>query len=519
MTYFCRASLVWLVVLLVVWRVESTTDCAPSSKLFTIKTPQDVADLSECVTFTGNIVVAADGPEDISLDSLWQISGNIDIENVANLRSLSSKSLESVTSLTLNNLPLLEELTLPALKNFSSLKLFVLPKLDECEIATGAVEGEIQEISVYNTSLKSLDWVTWPVGASLNISANGNLASFKISYNSINAGSAITLSSNPSLDDIDVSLLSGIYGGLDVSGNNVGTLSFTKLESIGGFVQLSGDYTNISMPALNQINGALSVESTSDIETLCNSLKEKKLAGHYDCTTNTQIGSDPSQSGGSNSTSAAPTTISTAPSDASDTSSNSQEKAAIGGAIAGISLCALVGVFVWFYHRRRIRKQVKEITPRSKGIDIDEADSIELTSPAPSYRASRRASLKELESPTVWPEMAADIPPQELPAAWPPPEMDGDAVSVRTASSRRKRRKPDREPRVSAGCEEKPMSEPQQHNSIKAKKSSRELVLLRRNPIPASGIPNLVTASTLDTKNCIRNHLRTTLVNTTHSLH
>ena len=415
------------------------TDCAPASKLLTIKTSQDASDLSTCTTFTGNVVVAADGPEEIALDGIKTILGNIDIENVAKLRSLSSTSLQAVTSFTLNNLPLLEELNIPALKNFSSLKWSALPKLTECKIATGALEGEIQEITVYGTSLKSLDWLTWPIGAVLNITANDNLKAFKIPYGTINVGSAITLSSNPSLKSIDVSSLGGIYGGLAISGNAIDTLSFEKLESISGFVQLNGDYKNISMPALTKISGALGVDSTADIAAFCVSLQEKKLAGHYDCTSNTQKANVPSTSETPTASSPAPTPT---PSNSTDSDSNNSgfaSKAAIAGVVVGILISLIVCLGIYYFVRRRARKQVKEISPKDP-----EADSVELAgADAMSVSmAGSRMSLNELESPVVRLEMASGRMRQELPAVL-PVEMDGGwesggetAGSVRTVASR-----------------------------------------------------------------------------------
>jgi hypothetical protein len=409
------------------------------SKSLTIKTSQDVSDLSGCETFTGNIVVAADGPDSIGLDGLRTVSGNIDIENVANLRSLSSTSLESVTSFTLNALPLLDELKVPALRNFSSLKWSALPKLVECEIATGPIEGEIQEITIYNTSLGGLDWLTWPVGAVLNITANPNLESFKIPYNSINANSAITVSSNPSLNNIDVSSLSGIYGGLAISGNKMEALAFTKLESINGFVQLSGDYKNISMPALNQINGALGVESTANIQVFCDGLKEKKLVGHYDCVANAQTRTAPPTPANSSTPSATSSATTTPTSDTEASGGDSQTKAVIAGAVVGITMCLLVGFLAYLYNRRRTRKQVQEITPKDP-----EAGSVELSDSI----SDKRISLKELETPTVRLEMQAGRMVQELPAVL-PSELDAldagsgtsgvdlgdDDLSVRTVSS------------------------------------------------------------------------------------
>jgi hypothetical protein len=220
------------------------------------------------------------------------------------------------------------------------------------------------------------------------------------------------------------------------------TLSFEKLQTIGGFVQLNGDYTNISMPALNQVNGALGVESTADIATFCNSLQEQRLAGHYDCTSNTQRSSDPSPSGITPSTT--PTsTASQAPTDSGFGGSKSgsiSSSAAIAGLVVGIITCLFVALLVYFYIRRRAQKSVQEISPKDP-----EADSVELSDTMSMSLPSNRTTLRELESPVMTLELASGRMRQELPAGVPAEmespamrsELDGgwESGSVRTAGS------------------------------------------------------------------------------------
>lgn len=327
-----------------------------------------------------------------------------------------------MSSFTLNNLPQLTNLSFPSLKNFSSLKWYNLPSLEDCSITTGNLDGEIQEITITNTSLKSLDWLKWPIGSQLNVTGNTNLQSFNIPYNTINSGSTLTFSDNPILANLNVSQLAGIYGALAVSGNAKTTqVSFSKLETIGGFVQMTGSFTNISMPSLNAINGALSVASTGDITALCNQLSQKKLAGHYDCKPNVE------GSPLSNPTATASGTLSTPSSTSSDTTSpdsplkphdplSTGVKAGL--AIAALITTALIIICAMFYFRRRSRSKVREIPHQSP--KSPSHDSVELSeSPATSVNFP-----KELESPVVRLELAAGKERLELPGVV-PQELDG----------------------------------------------------------------------------------------------
>jgi hypothetical protein len=313
------------------------------------------------------------------------------------------------------------------------LKWYDLPKLEGCVIATGALAGEIQEISIIDTGVKSLKWLTWPVGSQLNISGNANLESFSIPYNSINAGSALTLSSNDKLSTIDVSQVTGIYGGLQVANNGaLKDLDFGKLESIGGFVQLSGGFTNISMPALGSINGALRVEATGDISSLCSNLGSKKLNGHYDCTANSQKTTGAATTGG---TQAAPTSASTGTGSGNQGDNGSaggssdliSKKQAAGIAVAAILSTFLVIALTIYILRRRSRRKVLEITPSNRNSSAKTLSTDSLSAPSASvFDVSTPNSPMELDSPAVALELAGgrQWTKNELPAVV-PVELEG----------------------------------------------------------------------------------------------
>ena len=263
------------------------TDCTPSSGIFTILSPDNITTLNQCTTFTGNISVAAKGIEHITLDGLKAITGTFRVTDVEAILSISSTTLESVSTLILNNLPQLTTLTLPALNNFSKLDLAGLNALRGCEIATGTLKRDVREISIVGTALETMDWLRWPVASSMVIAANMNLTSFKLPYDRIGAGSSYQISVNTALSDLDFSQLSGIYGSLAVNGNKDADLSFDKLETIDGYVRISQHLTNMTMPVLTSINGALRAESSGDILSFCNWLStQTRLLGHYDCTAN-----------------------------------------------------------------------------------------------------------------------------------------------------------------------------------------------------------------------------------------
>ncbi|KAF2115907.1 hypothetical protein BDV96DRAFT_60980 [Lophiotrema nucula] len=414
----CIAPLVFLIVQ---WLIASVgaINCAPSSQSFTIKTSQDVSDIITCATFTGNVVVAADGPEEVSLDGVTAISGNLDVENVAQLRSLSSQTLTTVSSFTLNNLPKLAHLSFPSLANVSSIKWYALPALEDADVTPGKVNSEVDEISIFNTSISNLDWISWPLGSLLNLTSNANLQSFAVTYGEINPGSTLVFSDNAAFRNLTVSQLTGIYGALQVSENpELKSLDFAVLQTIGGYVQLSGDYVNLSMSALNQVNGALNVASTGDISDLCNDLDQKAsshiLNGHYDCTANSQ--KNPTSPSASATTSIAmPTTTATdrPPADGNNGDLSSAAKIAMG---VLIPLVAIVSSFLTcLCLRRRLRSKVREI---EKNVE-ERSDSTE-----PSESNTGNSEPKELESIGTRVEIGIGHEIQELQAEEQARELD-----------------------------------------------------------------------------------------------
>ena len=267
-------------------------------------------------------------------------------------------------TLRLSNLPNLTTLTLPALTNFTKLDFTGLTTLKGCEIATGSLKRDVSEVSIMNTALEKMDWLKWPVATTLTISTNKKLTDFSFPYDKISAGSSYQISMNKALTNLDFSQLSGIYGSLAINGNNDPSLNFDKLETIDGYVRLSGPFTNITMPQLTEINGALRAESTRDILSFCDWLSvQDRLFGHYDCTANTT-----SQviSSGVSSNTVGSTSLATGGTSSGDNGSNDKKSDLSTGAIIGIAVAMVVVVSIGLtsaallFFRRRSRKRTQQ---------------------------------------------------------------------------------------------------------------------------------------------------------------
>ncbi|KAJ4992332.1 hypothetical protein SVAN01_02041 [Stagonosporopsis vannaccii] len=342
---------------LLLWSWAGSARAADCSGDFAINGPDDITTLNQCITFNGNVSLAGKGVQDITLNGLKQVTGIISIADTDALLSVSSTTLESFWTLKLNNLPKLTTLNLPALTNFSKLDFSGLNSLQDCEIATGALQQDVSEISIFGTALKKMDWLKWPVTTALTIAANMNLTDFTIPYDRISAGSSYQFSINRDLSNLDFSQLKGIYGSLAVNGNNDKSLNFDNLENIDGYVRLSGPFSNITMPQLTSINGALRADSTIDILAFCNWLSvQDRLFGHYDCTANN---TDPLAS---STTTTSPTNTSVAvptlPAESNGNGSSLSTGAIVGIAVAMVVLISVVltTTALLFFRRRRNKK-------------------------------------------------------------------------------------------------------------------------------------------------------------------
>ncbi|OAL43656.1 hypothetical protein IQ07DRAFT_605728 [Pyrenochaeta sp. DS3sAY3a] len=378
------------------WSVtaQGTFDCAPSSGHFNIHTPQDLVNVNQCKTFTGNLTVVNEwtGPSSISFEGLAMVSGFLEIYPRSTITSLSSTTLHSVRELRLSLLYNLTLVNLPALNNFTILTVYAAISLTELVLPNPSAESKIQDIHISNTSLSSLEWLTQPSTRYLVVGWNPNLHAFAVPRGEISVGAIYNIFVNPNMTSLDVSSLTDIKGALYISQIPAPALDFTQLERVGGYVLIDkGDYRNISMPGLNTITGAIDVESYEDIQTLCDRFIEMRMVSHTKCTP--KVPRDTAAASGGGRLSAG----------------------AIAGIVVGV-ICPLGALFAAaiLWHRRR-----RAINQGSKLHGEQDANS---------PKADMAPSLQELYSPTERIELPNGKELQEL---YPVDLKEADGASLK----------------------------------------------------------------------------------------
>ncbi|RYP78381.1 hypothetical protein DL771_000566 [Monosporascus sp. 5C6A] len=98
----------------------------------------------------------------------------------------------------------------------------------------------------------------------------------------------ISFVSNPELTNITFPSLERIGGGLTIA-NNTGLESidgFPRLERVGGAIAFRGSFTDVQLPAINDVVGAVEVLSTENIDDACQRLQDETssvIQGEFNC--------------------------------------------------------------------------------------------------------------------------------------------------------------------------------------------------------------------------------------------
>ncbi|KAF1978465.1 hypothetical protein BU23DRAFT_225163 [Bimuria novae-zelandiae CBS 107.79] len=361
----------WLVVQVLVWGVGAL-DCKKDAS-FTIASADDVAALNKCAFFNGSVTISADAPQNIEFSTIRSMR-SLEAISADTLRSISSDSLESIDDITFTALPNLASFNFSSLRVLETIRLESLPSIKDFGFGQGL--GPRIEASVVNTSLKSVDWLKWPVSTTVNITSNEKLEAVSLPWETID--SAVTISDNAALKHVNVFAVETVAGNFTLEKNNkIEELVFKSLKTVEGKLQISGVLKNISMPALDHVYGELSVQSTKDIQDLCSDLEAKNLKGKFECKSYFEEPTTPKTA------SIPPKSSASVPVPSSDELLGKPEHgdddhdeddggditvgAKVGIALSAVVLAVFVFVGISYIIRARVRGKVMEIVPSVPG--------------------------------------------------------------------------------------------------------------------------------------------------------
>lgn len=263
--------------------------CANSFKACsdaTITSQSDADDLAHCNIISGDVNLSEVSGL-ITLNGVTQISGSLNSSLAVNLKSFSAPALESINgSLNIVASVIITSLTFPALTSIGSLSFNAVPYLLDISLRKEGLTS-VANVSIIDTGLVQIDWLNMdtvenfvlknnPGLKTLNLTALQNFTGgFDISGNDVDL--AVTLPNVTSGNSIIVSDLASVgmgslqhlAGNLELSGNNMSTISLPELVSASS-VNISDNVNlkSVDLSGLVTINGELGITSNEKLANI-----------------------------------------------------------------------------------------------------------------------------------------------------------------------------------------------------------------------------------------------------------
>lgn len=310
---------------------------ACSATATTIQNSGDATALASCQTFTGDVVIETGTTDNIRLDGLERLDGSIIARNVSRLTEISSSTLERISdAFELEELQILSTLNFPRLRVVETIRWEALPALQaltfDSQVQLAAV------VDIQNTQLNSLEGINlrdvdrfyiannpylreirlqlqtigeaitleanardlvvsfpnleWAFNMTLrNVSdlalpslssVNGSMGIYSGGFETFGApnlttvGQSLSFVGNDAMTNISLPELTKVNGGFQIANNSaLETIDgFPKLETVGGALDFTGSFTDVDLPALDDVRGAFNMQSTQDIEEECERFRE-----------------------------------------------------------------------------------------------------------------------------------------------------------------------------------------------------------------------------------------------------
>jgi hypothetical protein len=231
---------------------------------------------------------------DISIDGPTEITGDLTVQNVAELTSLSSSTIGTIGgTFTLDTLAVLSILQFSALQAVETISWSALPNLSAITFPSGEITTS--HITITNTFLSSLDGLATGVISTLDINNNPALTSANLTITSITsslnlaANGKATVFSFPHLQwaanitarncsQLNLPSTSAVNGSLGLYGNSFTDFSAPTLLSVGDTLTGVGNLaiisntalagSGLSMPLLKFVGGALQVSENTALSTI-----------------------------------------------------------------------------------------------------------------------------------------------------------------------------------------------------------------------------------------------------------
>jgi hypothetical protein len=337
----------------------------------TIQNSGDASAIASCKTFSGDIAIQTDAAGPIAIDGVQKIDGSLKVLNNSALMEISGDSLEEITKdFEINGVAPLNSVRFPKLATVGSLSFVGLPNLDAIGVTK---LSKANSINIDNTNLQNLDGIDLTSVSDFTIANNryisqielnlqnvtnklilsGNSPELEVKLNELGSahnltfrncssvevpalesldeglsllgntfesfrapnlteiGGALAISANSALTNISFPLLTKVGFNFEIANNTKlqKVDGFPQLKSIGGSLDMNGNFSNVELPAISNVEGAFNLQATgTEVQKACDDVFEplhakSKLQGEFFCTGGvldpSGAGSTPTQTAGS----------------------------------------------------------------------------------------------------------------------------------------------------------------------------------------------------------------------------
>lgn len=287
-----------------------TAQCSNSATL-TITASADASSLASCTTYSGSVAIPTglsvpqdgNGHQQLSVDGVEVITGNLTVTYAALLSSLSFSSLKQIGGFELGALTVLSELSFPQLGQVGSLNFTALPALQQMAFG-GTGISQADSILITNTGLSSLQGINNLQSVS-TFNVNNNQALQNISLQVTSIKNSLDIEANdgfvtglvttfPMLEtatnmtfrncsSVSLPALANVTQDLGFYGNTMQTFTAPNLTTVGGLIFVDNtDLTNISLPELTSVNASYQIANNTMLKNVTGFPKLSVIGGALD---------------------------------------------------------------------------------------------------------------------------------------------------------------------------------------------------------------------------------------------
>ncbi len=288
----------------------AAAQCSNSATL-TITASADASGLSSCTTYSGSVAIPTglsvpvdpNGHQQLSVDGVQVITGNLTVTNAIMLSSLSFGDLSSVGGFELGGLTVLSELSMPQLTKVDQLNFTALPALQQLSFGgTGVTQASsilitntglsslqginnLQQVDFFNVnnnpSLQNISLQVTSIKNSLDIEANdGYVTGLQTSFPMLETAQNMTFRNCSS---VSLPALANVTEDLGFYGNTMQSFAAPNLTTCGGLIFVDNtDLTNISLPLLTSINASYQIANNTQLKIINGFQKLSIIGGALD---------------------------------------------------------------------------------------------------------------------------------------------------------------------------------------------------------------------------------------------